>query len=487
MSRVLWTRRDLARMLLLAAALPARLAGAGAAAAGGAGAAAPGSAAPGGRVGIVGGGMAGVALGWLLDGVRDVVLLEARDRLGGNVRSETLALDDFEFVVDVGAQYFHPGPYPLYTGLLRRLGLFDPDHPQAGTAHPFPASITLFEPGEATPRFVSPAIPGRAWPILAPWNRAGVQAFATTFAAAKRRERERADWETTLGEWLPTLGLTAAQREGMILPWAASLFSGRIDEAREYSARGAMVFAAKAIPANPLAPIEYFVLERGMIEVLDRLVDDCAATRFVTGAPVECVERSGEQFLIRLRDGATLIVDDLVLAASGPATLRLLRGLEGTESQRAALEGIAFADARIAIHAEPTFAPERPAFRSFLNCRVDGGACEATMSLGDVVTGAPPEIAARLFKSWVTHRAEPPGGLLHEAAFRHMVPTATTLRAQESLRSLQGRDRIWFAGGYLHPYDGQETALRSALGVALGLRIGSERVAGLAGAAVEPD
>jgi predicted NAD/FAD-binding protein len=466
------TRRDLARLLLLSAALPGRLAGA---------------ALPRRRVGIVGGGMAGVALAWLLDGERDVVLLEARHTLGGNVRSETVTLDGATFVVDVGAQYFHPGPYPLYSALLRRLGLFDPDHPEAGSVHAFPASITLFDADQPTPRFVSPAVPGRAWPLLPTWNRAGVQAFATAFAAAKRRERDRGDWETTLGEWLPTLGLSPAQWEGMILPWAASLFSGRVDEARELSARGAMVFAAKAIPANPLAPILYYVLRHGMIEVLDRLAAGCATTRFVTGAAVETVERFDEAFLIRLRDGGTVLVDDLVLAASGPTTLRLLSGLPDTGAQRLALEGIAFYDTRIALHAEPTYAPARPALRSFLNCRLDGDTCEATMALGEVLADAPPDIAARVYKSWVTQRAEPPGAVLREASFRHMLPTAATIRAQEALRSLQGRDRIWIAGGYLHPYDGQETALRSALGVAIGLRLGTPRIADLSAAAEAAD
>jgi len=458
-----WTRRDLARLLLFGAALPSKIFG--------------GEARR--RVGIVGGGMAGVALAWLLDGERDVVLLEARDHLGGNVQSATVQLDGYEFVVDLGAQYFHPGPYPLYCALLQRLGLFDPANPDAGASHAFAASITLDAEGEPTPRFVSPYLPGRGWPLLAAWNGAGVQAFGKAFLAAKRREREWADWSVTLDEWLPTLGLEAAQWEGMILPWAASLFSGSIEEARGLSARAAMIFAAKALPANPLAPIPYDVLRQGMIEPIERMVAQCTTARFVTGAPVDCVRRAGDQFLILLADGGGVVVDDLVFAASGPPTLRLLEDLDGTDAQRAALRGIEFRDARIAVHAAPTYVPDRPAFRSFLNCRVDGDACEASMALGDVLAGAPPAISARVYKSWVTHRADPPGELLREAAFRHMLPTAPTLDAQSRLRALQGQGGIWFAGGYLHPYDAQETALRSAIRVALGLRLASPRLTSL--------
>jgi predicted NAD/FAD-binding protein len=56
-----------------------------------------------------------------------------------------------------------------------------------------------------------------------------------------------------------------------------------------------------------------------------------------------------------------------------------------------------------------------------------------------------------------------------------MVPTPATLHAQQRLDALQGLDGVWFAGGYLYPNDSQETALRSALRVALGLHVPSLR------------
>jgi hypothetical protein len=45
---------------------------------------------------------------------------------------------------------------------------------------------------------------------------------------------------------------------------------------------------------------------------------------------------------------------------------------------------------------------------------------------------------------------------------------------------MQGQDGIWFTGGYTFPYDAQETALLSALSVALGLGSASTRVQTLA-------
>ena len=72
-----WTRREVLGALAATAGLPAVSRGSG----------------PRRRVGIIGGGMAGVALTWLLDGERDVVLLEARDSIGGNVQSVEVELD----------------------------------------------------------------------------------------------------------------------------------------------------------------------------------------------------------------------------------------------------------------------------------------------------------------------------------------------------------------------------------------------------------
>jgi predicted NAD/FAD-binding protein len=430
------------------------------------------------RIGIVGAGMAGVSLAWLLDGHYDVTLVEAAPQIGGNVRGVDVDLDGHQFVVDVGAQYFHPGPYPVYTALLAALGLYPPEAAPGGS-HAFPASITVATHGVPGPKFVSPVFPGREWPILAPWNNAGTAAFAACFAAARTREQQGASWALTLGDWLPTLGLSRDQWEGILLPWAASLFSGSIEQARGLSARAAMIFAAKALPPNPFDPLLYYVLTPGMGEVLRRLLEQCTTVQVLTNAAVQQVTRDLGGFHMHCAGRPVVTVDNLVFASSGPGTLQLLSGLSGAESQVAALQAIEFHDAHLALHTDPIYAPSHPLFWSFLNCSIQGAYCEASMWLAPVLAGPPPATAAKVWKSWTTHRLQQPAQILHEATFKHMLPTPTTLAAQGLLRLMQGRDGIWFAGGYTRPYDAQETALRSALGVAIGLGLASARVRGL--------
>ena len=104
------TRREL---LAAAAAAPIALSGAGSAAA---------AQARRRRVAIVGSGIAGTSLAWLLDGACDVVVLESRPKIGGHVDSRQLELNGERFVADVGAQYFNPSVYPVYSALLREIG-----------------------------------------------------------------------------------------------------------------------------------------------------------------------------------------------------------------------------------------------------------------------------------------------------------------------------------------------------------------------------
>jgi predicted NAD/FAD-binding protein len=426
------------------------------------------------RVGIVGAGMAGVSLAWLLDGQREVVLFEAQQSVGGNVQSINVNLDGQTFVVDIGAQYFHPGPYPTYVKLLTRLGLLN-------DSHSFPATITQAAPGPRTPMFVSPLLPGRVWPFLAGWNQAGLEAFSKAFLEAKKLETDNVSWELTLEAWLASLGLTQQQWEGILLPWAASLYSGKIDQARGLSARAAMVFVAKAMPDNPLAPLLYYVLKSGMGEVLRRMINQSPAVQVLTGAPVSGVGSDPQGgFAVQYAGGQQVHVDDLVFASSGPATLSLLAQIPGTAAQRTALQGIEFHDARLALHTDPVYAHAEQKYWSLLNCRVEGGSCEASMWMADVLATPSPATAAKVWKSWVTHRAQQPAEILHQSQFRHMLPTVSSMRAQNALRALQGRDGIWFAGGYTLPFDSQETALLSALGIAKGLLVNSARAAALA-------
>jgi predicted NAD/FAD-binding protein len=204
------------------------------------------------------------------------------------------------------------------------------------------------------------------------------------------------------------------------------------------------------------------------------MLDQCSTVELATNAVVSTVRRGGSRrFTVHCADGRRFSVDDVVFAASGPGTLQLLEDVPGSTAEQSALRAIEFHHASLALHTDPIYASTDSMNWSFLNCELHGASfCEASMWLADIVSGVPPATAAKLWKSWTTHRPVQPAQVLHQADFMHMLPTPASIQAQTDTRELQGKTGLWFAGGYLFPYDAQETALLSAIEVASGLNGG---------------
>lgn len=430
------------------------------------------------RVGIVGGGMAGVATAWLLDGAYDVVLFEAADAIGGNARTVEVPVGGRPVPIDIGAQYFHPGAYPKYTRLLEHLGLL------GGGTHEAPATITLSRGRDGDPLFVSPVTPDRMWPLREAWNGPGVLAFTVMSRAAVELEQGDGDWQVTVEAWLEGLRLTETQRNDILLPWVASLYSGDVEQARGLSARSALVFLSRTLAEGGLTGASYFTVAEGMGRVLERMVSACETLTVRTGAaverlePLEPLEPANLGFRVVTAREA-LVVDELVLAAPPEAASRLLADLPGTDALRGALAGIERHVARLALHRDPAYAHADERYWSFLNVASDGRHAEASMWLAPMLRPLPDGTPVDVWKSWITHRDRPPAEPLHGAEFRHMLPTPATLRAQEALRALQGAGGPWVVGGWSRPFDAQETALESAMDVAAALAPDSARLAAL--------
>jgi predicted NAD/FAD-binding protein len=428
-----------------------------------------------GRVGIVGGGTAGVMTAWLLDGVYDTVLFEAAPKLGGNAQTVEVDVRGQPAFIDVGPQYFHPGPYPRYSKLIDLLGL-------AEDVHAAPSSISIFAPGEPMPRFVSPILPDRAWPLSEQWNTAGVQAFAAMSQQAIDGEQQDHDWRETVDEFLARLPLTPDQRDEILLPWIASIAGVDLAITRGWSARAALVFLARAT-TNPVEIARYQTLRHGMNGVLGSLVNGCSTLTVRTASPVTRVTRDQSGKPSVTAGGVTETFDALVIAAPAHAAVRFLRDLRGAEALRTLLGQIEWTDARVVLHRDGVYAHADPKMQSFLNCDARASTCEGSMRLGDALAPMPDGQPVDVWKSWASFRDVEPAELLHSTDFRHVSITPSTHDAQVALRARSGQDGLWFAGGWTQDFDSQETCLASALAIADGLRaLGSKHANALAAA-----
>src|SRR5262249_42559352 len=137
------------------------------------------------RVGIIGGGLAGVSRAWLLDGVAGAGLFQGRPLLGGDAGTIPVPSGGPPVGAGAGAQFFADGTHPPYTKLLEVIGLQNAFVDAEMT-------ITVTQGTANRPLFVSPAT-NRLWPIFAQWNQAALGAFFA-FSLAAKQFSENGDW-----------------------------------------------------------------------------------------------------------------------------------------------------------------------------------------------------------------------------------------------------------------------------------------------------
>ena len=416
------------------------------------------------RVGIVGGGLAGVACAWLLDGVADAVLFESGPALGGHAHTIAVVEGNEEIAVDVGAQFFASGTHPTYEKLLEVLGLLDPDRPDEDSTIEATMTFALTETGVRRPRFVSPS-PGRAWPLLAPWNRAALRAFLV-FALSAKRFAQDGDWLVSLGHWLEDLPVPAEQRERVLLPLVSAMTGCALEQAPALSARSALFFIANALPKKLWVPILYRYSLRGLGGNVEYLAGQSHDLIAHMGSPVTSV-RPGEAGGYRIQNAAGICEQaDVVVFATPPyVAALLLPDVPDLDGAAGLLEELEYFTADIVIHRDPVYMPQNGRYWSAYNANTDGSHCEGSIWYGALRRVAEGDAPLSLFKSWATARSEAPRDEVFRRKFRHPLITPAFIEAQRRLAAYQERGDVWFAVSYTKEVDSQETALTSAMNV----------------------
>ncbi|WP_340556395.1 FAD-dependent oxidoreductase [Streptomyces sp. GSL17-111] len=411
------------------------------------------------RIGIAGGGLAGLTLAWLLDGYHDIVLLEARPRLGGSAESLSARSGGGTHAVDLGVRETAPDAFPVWRHVAAELGFTADDLVTSR------ATRTLLRPGEAAPVWVSPAGPapgGRPVTGHGPSRRA-LDHFS---AEAARWQTEEMSWDVTLGElaqrWPPPVRAQA----DLLFALPASLHGCRVEEARGLSARAAGApFAHAEREGTP----QVTYLRDGAAALPAALAGATQGATMRVGAPLRAVSADGAGFALIDMVGGVHPVDAVVLALPADRAREVLVPLADTEDVRATLGAIPYRTLTYALHGDPFGMPDDRAAWSTTNTSVHEGWSETTTWYG-------PSFGTDLFVSQLTHRPHRPRRELARATYRTALPTPGATRARRRLATGGGSRRLFFAGHCTTPIDTQEAAMASAVTVATQLAPDADRL-----------
>ncbi|MBG6222078.1 MULTISPECIES: FAD-dependent oxidoreductase [unclassified Janthinobacterium] len=408
------------------------------------------------RIAIIGSGISGLASAYFLNRKHDVVLFEAADYLGGHTNTVDVTLEGRCHGVDTGFLVFNEHTYPNLVLLFEELGV-----DSIASDMSFGVSVdggTLEWAGTSLDSVFaqrtnagSPSFLRMLWDILH-FNRNAERFLQSAIQTA-----------LTLGQLLQQESYGARFRDAYLLPMAAAIWSS--------SPRDILQF--------PAATFLRFCLNHGLLQVNGRpqwrtvaggarnYVDKIAATLpdVRLNTPVLGVRRSAGSMQVCSSSADAEPFDAVVFATHAPTTLAMLQ--DASQTERAILGGVRYQPNTAYLHTDANLMPRRrkvwSAWNYLAGAQADGQRPVCVSYWLNQLQALPFETPVIVTLNPHTLPAE--NTLLAKFNYAHPVMDLATVRAQQQLAQIQGKDGAWFAGawtGYGFHEDGLKSALRIA-------------------------
>jgi predicted NAD/FAD-binding protein len=401
------------------------------------------------KIAVIGSGISGLSIAWLLRATHQVVLYEKGSYLGGHTHTVDLCLDNICHPVDTGFLVHNELTYPNLIQLFRHLEVETYESDMSFSVQRPEQDLEWCGTGLK-------GVFGQRKNLLRPnfwWMLKDIVRFN---AHAEPLLRQAEENHTTLGEVLAQGGYGNSFRDGYLVPMAAAIWSA--------SPRDILNF--------PAATFLRFCLNHRLLQIKDRpqwrsivgggrsYVEKMAKgldARLNTG--VKAVKRDKDQVRI-LTDKDEETFDAVIFATHAPDTLAMLQ--EPSPREAAILGAVQYRDNLAILHRDRGFLPRREHLWAAWNY----------LSTGDdqrnvCVTYLLNKLQRLPFQQPVMVTLNPPPdqmpqGELQRFHYTHPQFDLNAIQAQAQLESIQGNNNSWFCGAWCG-YGFHEDGLKSAL------------------------
>ncbi len=414
------------------------------------------------KIGIIGGGAAGLTSAWLLDAEHEVTLFEKDDRLGGHAHTIGIDAHGRRLEIDAGFQFFGAGDaYASFNRLLDILGV---------RRVAYPATLTVFQAGHRHP-VVLPPVRGRlpVWSALTP-SAVGSMLQFRSFLTKLPAFLAQHDRTLTIGEYIERQRLPSSFVDGFLYPLLLSFWCVELAEFRAFAAYNALFYLGANMPSG-LTPPPQSQVPGGLQVYVAALAGALDRARIVLGADLRRIERTDGMYVVVDADDRRHTFDRLVIATNARQAAALIDPIPELGGRVGQLRRFRYFDTSIAIHGDRSLMPRSDRTWSVVNARWDGA--HSALSIWDPSHGLP------VFKSWVSFDDRLPEPLYATATYEHGKIDLDYFDAQRRLKELQGQHGLWLAGLYTDDADSHESAIRSAITVGRGLAPKAERLRAL--------
>lgn len=408
------------------------------------------------RIAVVGAGVSGLGAAYALKDTAEVVVYEARDRLGGhaNTVDAPAGPGGGPVAVDTGFIVFNTLNYPNMTRWFDELGV-----PTRDTDMSFAFAV----PGGVEWSSNAGGLFAQKRNLISPTHLGMLRDVLRFNASARRDLRSGALEGLSLGDYLTAGGYGQAFRERYLVPMGAAIWSASVDDMLSYPAQTLVRFFDNHRLMHARRPTWRTVVggSRSYVSVMG----DVLGERARIGCGARAVWRDAGGAFVHDTHGNVERYDHVIFATHSDRTLSLLQ--DPSETERFFLGAIQFAPNRAVLHSDQTFMPKRRAAWAAWNCRMvsPDATPEVTYDM-NALQHIPADTP--LYVTLNPQREPDPARVYGEYDYDHPQFTNAAIAAQRRFNTVQGENRAWFAGAWLG-YGFHEDGLRAGLRVALKL------------------
>jgi predicted NAD/FAD-binding protein len=416
------------------------------------------------KVAVIGSGAAGLTTAWLLDEQFDATVYERDDRLGGHAHTVTVDVQGKPVSVDSGFEFFSDAMFPTLCRLLDVL--------KVPMRH-YRLSFTLFDVNGG-PTYVMPPIhSGRLIPAsLAPAALLDLLRFNRILQAFEPILRSQ-DKTMTVAQFLDELHVPEDLRARIVYPFLQAGWGVSVEDIKSFVAYDVLKYPYMNATSGVVRK-NWKDIEGGTETYIKTITKSFVNVRLNVSTEVAVIERHENGYRVLDKNGNAEVFDHIVLATNAQQAASILCRIEAAEAIRRHLKQIIYFETTIAVHGDTRLMPPARNQWSTVNMRHD-----REYTLTNVWKHWKSEVP--VIKSWVPHNAHLPEPLYAVTKYLHPRVDRSYFAAQEKLQQLQGNANIWLAGMYMADVDCHESAILSAVSVALRLAPGSARLKMLRG------
>ncbi|MFT5717940.1 MAG: putative NAD/FAD-binding protein [Oleiphilaceae bacterium] len=410
------------------------------------------------KIAIVGSGIAGLSVAWLLGRYHDITLFERHDHPGMGAFNLTHKDGDIEERIDVPLRAFNTCYYKNLVALYAEMGveIYRTDHSASysseGNQHTY-FGYQYFNVGK------------RALPFIGSLKYFNVKTLIIAKDAARFLIFAKRDCKKgrvngfTIEQYLRSNHYSSAFIDEVILPSFAAICTCSYDAVRQYPAEIIIDFLADGMLFNGI-----WRAKHGAEDAIHKMLQHCHTIQCHTEVKKISKHQAGVQIVEN--NGKVHQFDHVIIAVQANQAVKLISEDEAYASEL--LNKIPYERSEVVVHSDIKLIPAADKNRAPVNFLIDKQQDKPMASIWLNKIYPSLKNSSPLFQTWNPTIAPDETMVLGRSHFERPIVNLKSLAAIKSLNRLhQQRDRkIWYCGSYAMPgVPLLESAVQSAMSI----------------------